>query len=248
MIARLFAAFAALAASAVSAAAENLVVDLTTDTVLVSSDFSGINIALFGVVERDAQTVARGGRYEIAVVVRGPPDNVLVQRKERRFGIWLNSAGERFPAIPSFSALFTTANPGDQLAMLTREADTSPGYATLPSDPKRDTYYQAFANAQERDGLYVRDFEGVEMLTDHFFRALIPLPGVAPSGLYSVDVFLFGNGVVLDRYETSFRVDKVGLEQQLFTLSRRKPLLYGLGTVVLALVTGYVGGVVFRRN
>ncbi|GAB5374692.1 MAG: TIGR02186 family protein [Acuticoccus sp.] len=241
-------ALAAVLAASAPAAAENLIVDLSTDSVLVSSDFSGINIALFGVVQRDAQTVARGGHYEIAVVVRGPPDDVLVQRKDRRFGIWINAEGEHFPASPSFSALFTTESPGDQLAMLLSEADTSPGYPVLPRNPKRDTFFQAFANAKMRDGLYVRDYAGVEMLTDHFFRALIPLPGVAPDGLYAVDVFLFANGVVLDRYQTSFRVDKVGFEQQLFSTSRRQPLFYGLGVVVLALVTGYVGGIVFRRN
>jgi hypothetical protein len=47
---------------------------------------------------------------------------------------------------------------------------------------------------------------------------------------------------------TSFVIAKVGFEQRLFDLSRSAPLLYGLAAVALALVTGYVGGVVFRRS
>ena len=40
---------------------------------------------------------------------------------------------------------------------------------------------------------------------------------------------------------------KAGFEQILFAASQERPVLYGLGAVVLALVTGWLGGVVFRR-
>lgn len=230
-----------------SAVAENLVVDLSTDTIQVTSDFTGINIALFGVVERDAQSVARGGAYEIAVIVRGPPKDILVQRKARRFGIWVNAEGERFEGIPAYSALFTTAEPGAQLEMLMAAA-SAPSAGEQNLDGERTYFYQAYASARTSDGLYVRDIGGVEMLTDRFFRTLIPLPGLAPAGEYAVDVYLFVGGVLLDKHEATFLVDKVGLEQKLYWLSRNQPLAYGLLVVLLALVTGYVGGVVFRRN
>lgn len=249
--ARLLAWLVALVASAVlarPALAEELIADLSTQTILIASDFSGTNIALFGVVERDAQSVSRGGGYEIAVIVRGPPNDVLVQRKARRFGIWINSEGEHFPKVPSYSALMTTADPGTQLEMLSEAASAPLDGSAAHLSAERAGFYQAYASARAREGLYVREIGGVEMLTDRFFRTLIPLPGVAPDGKYTVDIYLFVGGVLLDKHETSFKVDKVGFEQQLFSLSRNKPLVYGILVVVLALVTGYVGGVVFRRG
>lgn len=229
-------------------AAEELVVDLSTDTIHIASDFSGTSIALFGVVERDAQTVARGGAYEIGVIVRGPPNDVLVQRKVRRFGIWVNAEGENFKRVPSFSGLFTTPEPGSQLQGLLQEADAPKGGPFAPLEGERAMLFQAYAGNAAQDGLYVRDIGGVEMLTDRFFRTLIPLPDVAPDGHYTVDVLLFVGGVLLDRHEMSFQVDKFGFEQKVSDMSRQQPLLYGFLVVTLALVTGYVGGVVFRRS
>ncbi len=229
-------------------AAEELVVDLSTDTIPIASDFSGTSIALFGVVERDAQTVARGGGYEIAVIVRGPPNDVLVQRKTRRFGIWVNAEGERFRRVPSFSGLFTTPDPGPQLESLMIEADAPLGLAAKRLEGERALLFQAYASKLAEDDLYVRDIGGVEMLTDRFFRTLIPLPDLAPDGRYVVDVLLFVGGVLLDRHEMSFNVDKFGFEQKVYAASHEQPLLYGFLVVTLALVTGYVGGVVFRRN
>lgn len=229
-------------------AAEVLVVDLSTDTIPIASDFSGTSIALFGVVERDSQSVARGGAYEIAVIVRGPPNDVLVQRKERQFGIWVNAKGERFRAVPSFSGLFTTPDPGSQLESLMHEADAPLGYAGKPIEGERALLFQAYASQLAIHELYVREIGGVEMLTDRFFRTLIPLPDLAPDGRYEVEVLLFVGGVLLDRHETTFNVDKFGFEQKVYATSRQQPLLYGFLVVTLALVTGYVGGVVFRRN
>jgi len=251
MPARLLALLAGLLAPLVLTApapAEDLIADLSTGTILITSDFTGTEIALFGVVERDAQSVARGGSYEIAVIVKGPANDVLVQQKARRFGIWINADGQRFPGVPSYSALMTTPDPGDQLDWLVLEADAPRDGSEAGLTGDRLAFFQAYADAREAQGLYVREIGGVEMLTDRFFRTLIPLPGLAPDGLYTVDIYLFVGGVLIDKHERSFKVDKVGFEQQLFSLSRNQPYLYGALVVILALVTGYVGGVVFRRN
>jgi len=88
----------------------------------------------------------------------------------------------------------------------------------------------------------------VTFVTDDFFRASFPLPSAAEDGTYVAEVHLFAAGTHLATGETRFRLDKVGFEQAIFDLATRQPLIYGLAVVVLALVTGYVGGVVFRRG
>jgi hypothetical protein len=57
--------------------AERLITTLSTSRVLISSNFTGADVVLFGSVERDAQTVARRGVYDIVVTVTGPRETVV---------------------------------------------------------------------------------------------------------------------------------------------------------------------------
>lgn len=230
------------------ARAERLVVDLSTDRISITSEFGGTSIALFGVVERDAQTVSRRGKYDIAVIVTGPRHDVLVQRKARVFGIWMNAEGFVFRRLPSYLGIFTSGeflNNLDEWIAGAARPDAGIGARFAG---RRALFHAALSQAQGRAGLYVREEGSVRMLTDRFFRTLIPLPGVSADGDYAVTVHLFADGVLLDTHETEFRIAKVGFEERISDMARASPLLYGLVVVALALVTGYVGGIVFRRN
>jgi hypothetical protein len=54
-----------------SARAETLITSLSNHRVLINSNYTGTLIAVFGAIERDAQTVARGTGYDVVVTVRG---------------------------------------------------------------------------------------------------------------------------------------------------------------------------------
>ncbi|ORE96668.1 TIGR02186 family protein [Acuticoccus yangtzensis] len=228
--------------------AETLTVALSSNVIAIGSNFSGATLSLFGVVERDANTVARSGSYEIIIAVRGPEQNVLVQRRERRFGIWMNGKGEEFDRMPSYYGLFSTpgargliedaGGPARSLSLISVEDDGD----------RRAEHRAALAAARMSQGLYVEELDGVEKLSRTFFRTEIPLPPLLSDGRYRVFAFLYAGEVNLATEELRFDVHKTGFEQRVFQWSREQPLFYGLGAVVLALVTGYVGGVVFRRG
>ena len=230
------------------AKAETLTVALSSGEIAIGSNFSGATLSLFGVVERDANTVARSGTYEIIIAVRGPEQNVLVQRRERTFGIWMNGKGEEFDRMPSYYGLFST--PGAR-SMIEDEGGVASSLSLIRAAEDGDERAQhraALAAARMSQGLYVEELEGVEKLSRTFFRTEIPLPPLLSDGRYRVFAFLYAGDVTLATEELQFNVQKTGFEQRIFQLSREQPLFYGIGAVILALVTGYVGGVVFRRG
>jgi uncharacterized protein (TIGR02186 family) len=161
--------------------------------------------------------------------------------------VWVNTSGQRFGGIPSYYGLFTTANAEDIAQTLSRPGE-DPSLRWLGGSAQRDALRQAIAERRRAQGLYMERYGAVTMLTDTFFRTAIPLPSVVNDGVYRVNVLLYADGVPLDTAHTRFLIAKVGFEQQVFDWSRRRPVLYGLAAVALALVTGYVGGVVFRRT
>ena len=80
---------AALAAS--PARAERLIVSVSNHRVTVTPNYSGEELVLFGSVEKDAQTPAGRNNYDLVVTVSGPRADMVTRRKERKFGIWINT-------------------------------------------------------------------------------------------------------------------------------------------------------------
>jgi uncharacterized protein (TIGR02186 family) len=88
----------------------------------------------------------------------------------------------------------------------------------------------------------------VTFLTPALFRASIPIPDNAPTGSYEIDVKLFADGALLARTQTALEVVKVGFEQFVASAARDHGLFYGLMCAALALLTGWLASVVFRRD
>ena len=80
---------AVLATSA--ARAERLIASVSNHRVTVTPNYSGEELVLFGSVEKDAQTPAGRTNYDLVVTVSGPRADMVTRRKERKFGIWINT-------------------------------------------------------------------------------------------------------------------------------------------------------------
>ena len=99
---------------AVPARAERLIASVSNHRVTVTPNYSGEELVLFGSVEKDATTPANR-TYDLVVTVAGPRADMVTRRKERRFGIWINTDSRQFLKVPSYLALFSN-RPFDAIA------------------------------------------------------------------------------------------------------------------------------------
>ena len=76
----------------------------------------------------------------------------------------------------------------------------------------------------------------------------MPVPASVPRGEYNAQVFLLRNGTVISAQSTPLFVDQTGLERRLYNLAHDQPLLYGLSTVAMAIMLGWLSSVIFRRS
>ena len=74
---------------------------------MISSNFTGTELVLFGSVERDAATVPRRGGYDIVVTVIGPREGMVTRLKSRFFGIWTNTESYTFDRAPAYLAVLS---------------------------------------------------------------------------------------------------------------------------------------------
>lgn len=118
----------------------------------------------------------------------------------------------------------------------------------LSGRPSDHVFERAFLRLQRESRQYQEDVGAVSIIDNTLFRARATFPADVPLGTFEVRVFLFSGGVLLSQEEVGIVVRKAGFEQFIYRLSQTDPLIYGVLAVLLALLTGWLGGVVFRRS
>ncbi|MFE1600320.1 TIGR02186 family protein [Methylobacterium sp. ID0610] len=244
---------AAYGLTAIPAAAESLVVSLSFTRLAITSNYAGSSVAIFGAVERDAQMAARRGAYDVVVTIRGPRQSLTVREKEALGPLWVNRAQRKFAEVPAFLAVLASrplAEVADEatrrrLRLGLRAIVESPEMTASPED---DPFRDALLRLRRSERLFVENEAAVRFLTPTVFRATVPLPARAPVGAYDVEVALLAGTVPLARESARFDLVKTGVEQGLASVARDWSLLYGVGTGVLALLSGWLASVIFRRD
>jgi uncharacterized protein (TIGR02186 family) len=249
----------ALAASliAVPACAERLIVSVSNHRVTVTPNYSGEELVLFGSVEKDASAPTGRNNYDLVVTVSGPRADMVTRRKERKFGIWINTDYRQFLNVPTYLAVFSN-RPFDQIAppevqrrqqlglnnvLLTQRV--GPDYADVVPN---DIFRSAFVRLRRQHGLYREEPTAVTFLTPTLFRTGIPLPAEVPIGTYNVEIKLFADGALVTKTDTAFEIVKVGFEQFVANTARQHGFAYGVVTAAMALMTGWMASIVFRKD
>ncbi len=246
-----------LFAGAAPARPERLIASVSNHRVTVTPNYSGEELVLFGSVEKDAHSPERLTGYDLVVTVRGPRADMVTRRKERKFGIWINTDSRQFLKVPGYLALFAN-RPFDAMAsaevqrrqqlglnnvLLTQRV--GPDYGDVVPN---DAFRSAFVRLQSRHGLYREDTSAVTFLTPTLFRTGIPLPAAVPIGTYEIEIKLLSDGTLVTKTETAFEIVKVGFEQFVAASARQNGFVYGLVTAAMALMTGWMASIVFRRD
>lgn len=248
-------ACAAILLAVAPASAERLIVSLSTNEVAIGSNYTGAQLVLFGVTERDAQTADRPGGYDVVVTLRGPRESLTVRRKEALGPVWINRSQQKFVAVPTVLGVFSSRRLEDIASQPVRarlrlgldEIVQAPEFA-IDRGSDDDPFRQGLIRLKTRDGLWTQTDRGVVFVTKDFFRATLPIPATASIGNYDVEVVLLQEGSMLSRRNASFEVVKTGFEEQITAFSQERSLPYGLLIGAMSLAFGWLASVIFRRD
>lgn len=231
--------------------AEGVVAGLSQNNVSLTANFRGSEILVFGAITREAPVNPRAP-LDVIVTVEGPPSALIVWRKERRAGIWVNVDSVRIRTAPSFYAV---ASSGPLNDILSFEADTGNRISIRRAifEARRESgvenpgaFTEALLRIREDEMLYQDLGVNVLIERDALFRTTINLPKNLIEGIYSTNVYLVRNGAVIDRYQTQIYVQKAVFERWLYNLAYDYPLIYAALALFMAAFFGWGASAVFR--
>jgi uncharacterized protein (TIGR02186 family) len=230
-----------------------LVPDISARQVQIRYSFTGAQLLLFGAV------VYPGGRppsrpVDIAVVLRGPVQPILVREKQKIAGIWMNADSNRFRSAPSFYAVASSRPVSDLVDDRTasiyelglHNLQLSPGGGALPEKERR--FEAGLLDLRKRHGLYAENPHGVEISGGVLYRAVITIPSQVPVGTYTAETFLIDRGKVIAAATRDIQINKSGFERFVALAARRHEFLYGVVSVALSLGLGWAAAAAFRRR
>jgi uncharacterized protein (TIGR02186 family) len=229
-----------------------LVPDVSQREVDIRYSFTGAELLLFGAI------VYPGGRApeegaDIAVVVRGPAERIVVREKQKVAGIWMNVGRARFRSVPGFYAV-ASSRPLSELVDDRTAAIYELGLGNLQLSPGggaaadvQRRFEAGLLDVRQRTQLYYEDPDGVEISEGVLYRARIDIPARVPVGEYTAETFLIRDGRVIAGAARDIRIERQGFEAFVATAAERWSLTYGIVAVVVSLLLGWGGSALFRR-
>ena len=231
-------------------AEEKVVALLSQNQISITTNFDGSELVITGAVQRVAPPPE--GALDVAVVIIGPSEPLIIRKKEHKFGIWINGAGVKVDSAPSFYAISTT-RPLHDIISHTEDFRHKVGleYSVRLIGETTDVSYPeeyrlAAIRLNEDRGLYYEHTGGVTLKGDTLFQTNVRLPAQLVEGDYRVRIFLLRDLQVIDQQEQTIAVRKVGLERLIYTMATEHAAIYGVVSILVALAAGWLASTFFR--
>jgi uncharacterized protein (TIGR02186 family) len=197
---------------------------------------------------------------EIAIKITSQEGSEALKKKGKVAGvIWMNTGGMEFKNVPGVYLFTSTKKMADILApeemkkgLLGYEALKE--HATIePALPRaeRDRWFAEFIKMKEHGKLY-SGYEGNVTLTpegDHQkYFTKFDWPYQAPPGNYLVSVYALKDGKIVEEATAKVLVEQVGVVKALAGMAGDNPALYGIISILSALLAGFGVGLIFRKG
>lgn len=229
-----------------------LVPDVSQRDIQIVYSFTGAELLLFGAI------LYPGGRQperpvDIAVVVKGPVEPIVLREKQKVAGIWVNADSATFRSAPAYYAV-ATSRPLNSIVdertaaiyeLGIRNLQLSPADADTPDEANR--FENGLVDLRQRSSLYAEQ-SGAVLITDGvLYRARIRIPARVPVGTYTAETFLIQDGRVIAAAVRDINIRKSGFEQYVARAAEDHGFLYGILAVGLSVGLGWAAGALFRR-
>jgi hypothetical protein len=199
-----------------------------------------------------AATIPAGAQAVLEVIGTNADEHLM--RKGRRGGLWMNVGEIVVHDAPSLYLVMSTSKE----LLSSAPPDATWGYQALKKDIRltgrietgeQEEFLGQFFQLKESDQVYAT-FPGALKISaageESKLEAAFPLPTNTKPGTYKVCLSVIKDGLVVDRPCTNLTVEMVGFPALLASLAYQHGATYGVVAVVIAIITGFAMGFLFK--
>lgn len=224
--------------------ARPIISGISTNEINIDTKFNGAEILLFG---------AKGDAGDILIAVRGPKKNFLITKKEKFLGIWHNGKRLKFKNSYSYYSFFS--NSGDKILENDIAKELELGGKNLEfqtsgnkeSQKNKDEFELEFVSNLEQQKLYSINGNVIDFLDESLFKVILKFPKNIARGIYNVEIYLLDDNNLISFQTIPIYVNQVGFSARILDFAYQESFLYGLFSVLIALVVGWLANYLFAR-
>ena len=159
----------------------------------------------------------------------------------------------RVPSYYDIASTFDNAYFSSNDAFLKDKGIGHNNLGFYPEDENEDVqtvslFSDALIRNMQEKGFFPIKTGDINMISKNFFKAEFHLPPDVPTGLYTVETFIVREDKVISHQSRKLQVGQVGFNAGVYLYAQQHSLLYGIFTVMVALISGWSAFTFLRRD
>jgi uncharacterized protein (TIGR02186 family) len=221
------------------------ILEVVPKGVHITESFRGALVTISADIPKGASTV---------VEIKGPVHDDHLLRQGRKGGLWMSVGEVTVHGAPSVYLVMSSpdlpANSSEESQWGYNALQKRMQFAgAMPKDGV-EALFQQFIKLKESEGLYGVFPKALRVVGSSDDRSTVEgqlmLPSNIAPGKYNILLSVLNSGKLVDQTSCELPVDMTGLPGILGSLAYQHAILYGLCAVIIAIVTGFVMGFLFK--
>lgn len=223
--------------------ASPIISGISTNEISIDTKFDGAKILLFG---------AKDDYGDIVIAIRGPKKDYTITRKEKIFGIWHNGQRVKLEDSYSYYSFFSTLKDAQDSAQIMSELELGKDNLKFQSssdvnEDDKNEFTMQLVDRLEKSDLYLNESDGIDFLDETLFKVMLKFPKNIARGVYNVEIYLINDNNLSSFQTIPIYVNQVGVSAKILQFAYEQAFLYGILSIILALVVGWLANYVFVR-
>ena len=226
----------------------SLVSDIENKVVEITSNFNGSELFIFGSRVMNGNRVD-GTKSGVIIEVIGTLKTRKIRKKELKFGIWINGSENILEGVPDFYYI-NSSDKINELLQTHEKTDNSIGIRNQLKQSNGNVnseFVEALIRIKKEKNLYQFKEGELEFKDNTLFSTKVILPNNIREGFYVIKTYLIDGASITKVDKQLLVVKKIGVGSFLFQMAHKTPLIYGLFSILVALLAGWLASETFRR-
>lgn len=219
------------------------ILEVIPKDVRIAESFRGALVTISADIPKGGSTV---------VEIKGPVHDDHLLKQGRKGGLWMSVGEVTVHGAPSVYLVMSSPD-------LPASKESQWGYDALQkrmefggatSKEGAGALFQEFVKLKESEGLYGVFPNSLKVVGSSDDRSTVEgqlmLPSNIAPGKYTISLSVLNSGKLLDQTSFELPVNMVGLPGILASLAYQHAVLYGLIAVMIAIITGFAMGFLFK--